>query len=310
MSEESERVSSGPEGNGAGVDPTAVALAPAGASREKADAFLDTPDPIQKNRTGAASMNDSTASPTPPPATQEPPSVEIHKPHAAKTWKEFFIELATITAGIVIALGLEQLVEYIHWQHEVTEGRQALQAEIAANNENLLGFRVAVAPCVDRQIQEAETVVAALEEGQKVAGIRNFRPPVGALIRDSEWQSEQASQVLTHFPRAELALMSRYYGQLPDFRDFEEAESTPWRELSILQAPPAAMTASDVMRLKVSLEGAKFYERLIVINATRQLRLSQRLGIGDSGVDPARVKNYCTMSAPDYQKYRDIQDLR
>jgi tetratricopeptide (TPR) repeat protein len=40
VSEESERVISGPEGNGAGVDPTAVALALAGASRERADAFL------------------------------------------------------------------------------------------------------------------------------------------------------------------------------------------------------------------------------------------------------------------------------
>jgi tetratricopeptide (TPR) repeat protein len=41
VSEEAERVGSGPEGNGAGIDPTAVALALAGASREKADAFLD-----------------------------------------------------------------------------------------------------------------------------------------------------------------------------------------------------------------------------------------------------------------------------
>ena len=40
MSEEAERVGSGPEGNGAGGDPTAVALAMAGASREEADSFL------------------------------------------------------------------------------------------------------------------------------------------------------------------------------------------------------------------------------------------------------------------------------
>jgi tetratricopeptide (TPR) repeat protein len=40
VSEESERIGSGTEGNGAGVDPTAVALALAGASRERADAFL------------------------------------------------------------------------------------------------------------------------------------------------------------------------------------------------------------------------------------------------------------------------------
>jgi tetratricopeptide (TPR) repeat protein len=40
VSEESERVGSGPEGNGAGVDPTAVAFALAGADRDKANAFL------------------------------------------------------------------------------------------------------------------------------------------------------------------------------------------------------------------------------------------------------------------------------
>jgi hypothetical protein len=40
MAEESERAGSGPDGNGAGVDPTAVALALAGASRERADSFL------------------------------------------------------------------------------------------------------------------------------------------------------------------------------------------------------------------------------------------------------------------------------
>ena len=235
--------------------------------------------------------------------------MEIHKPHAAKTWNEFFIELATITVGILIALGLEQTVEYVRWQHEVTEGRRALLAEIADNNDNLLAFRVAVAPCVDRQIREAETIVAALEAGQKPAGIRAFHPPPGALIRDSEWQSERASQVLTHFPREELALMSRYYGQLPNFSDFEEQELSPWRELSILQAPPAALTASDLIRLKVNVEAAKSFERLIVVNARRQLGLSQRLGVSDSGLDPLRVRNYCTMSAEDYRGFRDNQDL-
>jgi Tfp pilus assembly protein PilF len=41
VSEESERVGSGTEGYGAGVDPTAVALALAGADRDKANAFLE-----------------------------------------------------------------------------------------------------------------------------------------------------------------------------------------------------------------------------------------------------------------------------
>ena len=40
VSEETERVGSGPKGNGAGIDPAAIALVMAGASRERLDAFL------------------------------------------------------------------------------------------------------------------------------------------------------------------------------------------------------------------------------------------------------------------------------
>jgi hypothetical protein len=40
VSEESERLSSGPEGNGAGVDPKAVALALAGANRDGSETHL------------------------------------------------------------------------------------------------------------------------------------------------------------------------------------------------------------------------------------------------------------------------------
>ena len=47
VSEETERVGSGPKGNGAGIDPKAIALAIAGASRERVDAFLkDQQEPI------------------------------------------------------------------------------------------------------------------------------------------------------------------------------------------------------------------------------------------------------------------------
>ena len=43
-------------------------------------------------------MTDSAESlPAEPP---KEPDVDIHKPHAAKTWKEFFIELGTIVTGI------------------------------------------------------------------------------------------------------------------------------------------------------------------------------------------------------------------
>ena len=46
--------------------------------------------------------------------------MEIHKPHAVKTWREFAVELGTITAGILVALTLEQFIE---WQHDLHRAR-------------------------------------------------------------------------------------------------------------------------------------------------------------------------------------------
>lgn len=39
--------------------------------------------------------------------------MEIHKPKAAHSWREFLVEIGTIVCGILIALGLEQVVETV-----------------------------------------------------------------------------------------------------------------------------------------------------------------------------------------------------
>ena len=40
--------------------------------------------------------------------------MDIHKPKAAHSWREFLIEIGTIICGILIALALEQAVESVH----------------------------------------------------------------------------------------------------------------------------------------------------------------------------------------------------
>ncbi len=181
---------------------------------------------------------------------------------------------------------------------------------MTANNVNLLTVRIAVASCVDKQIGEADTILTALENGSRPGSITNFRAPPSSLIRDSEWQSERASQVLTHFPRDELAIMSRYYAHMADFKEWERSEGAAWRELSILEKPPAHMAPSDLIRLRVNLSSARYLANMIAVNAGREMKFISTLGIGDTAPDPVRAKNYCTMNAADYQRYRNAQDLR
>jgi hypothetical protein len=66
---------------------------------------------------------------------QEPtPMLDIHPPHhAATSWRDFFIHIATIVLGLLIAIGLEQTVEHFHHRHQVADTREALEAEKKEN---------------------------------------------------------------------------------------------------------------------------------------------------------------------------------
>ena len=77
---------------------------------------------------------------TPPPQGESPetahvsenlkehdPMLDVHIPHATHTWKDFWIHLGTITAGLLIAISLEQSVEKLHHlyqRHELGRARE------------------------------------------------------------------------------------------------------------------------------------------------------------------------------------------
>ena len=45
--------------------------------------------------------------------------LDVHPPHhAASTWRDFFIHIATIVIGLLIAVALEQTVEFIHHRQQ------------------------------------------------------------------------------------------------------------------------------------------------------------------------------------------------
>ena len=56
--------------------------------------------------------------------------MEVHPPeHPIFTWKQFFVHMATVCLGLLIALGLEQGVEAMHRHEQARELREALQRE-------------------------------------------------------------------------------------------------------------------------------------------------------------------------------------
>ena len=63
--------------------------------------------------------------------------LDVHPPHSpTHTWKDFFIHIATITVGLLIAVGLEQTVEYFHHRHQ----RHQLEEQVHAEAEHNLAI--------------------------------------------------------------------------------------------------------------------------------------------------------------------------
>ena len=79
--------------------------------------------------------------------------MDIHKPKAAHSVHEFLIEIGTIICGILIALALEQGVEWAHWGHVLKEERAALDADRTFMYRAML-TRVDAQPCVDQRLAD------------------------------------------------------------------------------------------------------------------------------------------------------------
>ena len=60
--------------------------------------------------------------------------LDVHPPHnPTHNWRDFFIHIATIVIGLLIAIGLEQLVERIHHSNQAREAQESLHRESFAN---------------------------------------------------------------------------------------------------------------------------------------------------------------------------------
>ncbi|HWY41143.1 MAG TPA: hypothetical protein VNX27_10145 [Chthoniobacterales bacterium] len=121
--------------------------------------------------------------------------IEVHPPHEkVHSWTQFFIHIAAITIGLLMAIGLEQTVVYFHHRHQLQEARRELADELESNRRvvgiNLEATRKVMAELdADMALLRAVQASAASQSpapiGSKlVYGLGNFYWP-----KDATWQA-------------------------------------------------------------------------------------------------------------------------
>ncbi len=131
--------------------------------------------------------------------------LDVHPPHqAAHTWKEFFIHIATIVIGLIIAVCLEQAVEAIHHHHEASDLREELHAEseqIIFDSERTdkgLAWQVR---WLDKRIQQ---VKLAVWNGVPLPEPDTDDIPYFASPDDPIWRSVKASALVPRLTKGEV----------------------------------------------------------------------------------------------------------
>jgi hypothetical protein len=137
--------------------------------------------------------------------------MDIHKPKPWHNIREFLKEIGTIVIGVLIALGAEQAVEWLHWRHQTELAHQAL----AYDMKRVMGWAGQMdvqGPCIDTRLAELDAILDKAQESERL-------PPLGPIARPAlaswnlrAWSSLTYGQTLAHMPNGEqtrLAGMAR-----------------------------------------------------------------------------------------------------
>jgi len=153
--------------------------------------------------------------------------LDVHPAHhAATTWRDFFIHIATIVLGLMIAVGLEQSVEALHRHHERDQLRAALDAE---SHQILFDTtRGETSATLDLQwIKQMEDQVSAAARDHHPIDKLAQRTPYGADVPDEPvYKASKASGKLALLTEEETVA----YGELDGVLTRNDIRYEHWTE--------------------------------------------------------------------------------
>ncbi len=140
--------------------------------------------------------------------------LDVHPPHTAvHGWRDFFIHIATITIGLLIAISLEGALEAMHHRHLVREARENIRKELEGNEAESAKDAGYVQHDADNMKHNAQLARAYLSNPNALTGQRMSFTFTWNGLSESAWRSARDSGALTYMPLAEVQGYSDIYEQ-------------------------------------------------------------------------------------------------
>jgi len=151
--------------------------------------------------------------------------VEVHPPHhPIMSVKEFLIHMLAITIGLLIAVGIEGLVELHHERKLVNEARETLREEIDHNSKTVsdalpdiesektaMADNIKLLTRITENPKDKDAQLGAIRAGFNIVGLRN-----------TAWKTAQATNALAFMPYDEAQRYADIYGAQQAFSDEQD----------------------------------------------------------------------------------------
>jgi hypothetical protein len=215
--------------------------------------------------------------------------MDIHKPKAAHSWREFLIEIGTIVCGILIALALEEGLRVLHDRETAKAATEAVREELRQNLGYMSG-RLATLPCVEKRLDEIGDLLQASGEGPLAHNPQWVgQPPIWFLV-DQRWQAATASgraSLLTAEQQGDIAGLYVYMNR---FNGGELSEQAAWAQLRGLESWKGPLGPVGRVHFLEALQQARYeiWQTRITIGSARM----KAKALGIEGDTPKSMGQY------------------
>jgi len=206
--------------------------------------------------------------------------MDLHVPEAPiRSVKDFLLHIGIVTVGILIALGLEQLVEARHRVHVASDAVHSFRDELRDDREQVrevLDAMPKLRATIDEEIARLDGPPA---RGSPRATI-HYPGVYLDLVSSASWDTAIATQALTELPYASVKPYAEAYGVLRLFLDAERSGLDAWESLRRFGSDPAALSPEQRRALVEQLRRYESHTYLIEMIGKSALQSCER-ALGD-----------------------------
>jgi hypothetical protein len=156
--------------------------------------------------------------------------VEIHPPHPIHSFRQFLLQILTITVGILIALSLDGFLEWRHHVALVRESRNNLSLEIQENRQRL-EQGLTRAPEAEQRLQNT---IVAIEAFRKNPAHPPQTPDwsFGVFaLSSTAWHTASSTGALSFMSYSDVQQYTRAYVLQDQFLSMQERTLDKWLDL-------------------------------------------------------------------------------